>query len=487
MAGIQKYNSPAKVQRTGNDSVYGTGSDGNTIISSNTSLSRDMYYNNLTINNGYHLTTNGFKVFVKGNAVINGSIGIKSTDSTISANTISGHTPANTAVTYSLGGSTKDNSATQISQSLLNDVNTLLSGVYYDTASTARVIVGGAGGPTGTAGTLDTNTAAPSTWPGKSGTSGSAGQYPPNAHSVGSPGGQGHAGTDGSAGSAGTYGTAGSAGAGGVGGPLVFLIAKNISGSGTVYSQAKAGGTGGSAVNGSAGSSGSNGSAGSTAPSTTWYGYINNYHHDRPAHHGGGDSHTVHMPQYHLPHYYHAHHSQIHAQHWTWHAGGNYFHHTHGYYTTPENANQTRLNDVNHDHHGNPSNTGGQHNYFAYMYTYPSHYLPGGHTYYWNSGKAKGYHIAHVKHTVNTAWSAGPALHSYYYTGTWPGGAGGSAGVGGPGGRAGTPTGGTDGYPGGGGGVLILTETTPSITIDTSGATSNSYSSSSGMQVIILN
>ena len=35
-------------------------------ISSNTSLTRDMYYNNLTINSSCDLDTNGYKVFVKG-------------------------------------------------------------------------------------------------------------------------------------------------------------------------------------------------------------------------------------------------------------------------------------------------------------------------------------------------------------------------------------------------------------------------------------
>lgn len=41
------------------------GSDGNVTISTNTTLTRDMYYNNLTINNGITLTTGNYKVFVK--------------------------------------------------------------------------------------------------------------------------------------------------------------------------------------------------------------------------------------------------------------------------------------------------------------------------------------------------------------------------------------------------------------------------------------
>lgn len=44
----------------------GAGADGDVTISSNTSLSRDMYYNNLTINNGIILNPNGYRIFVKG-------------------------------------------------------------------------------------------------------------------------------------------------------------------------------------------------------------------------------------------------------------------------------------------------------------------------------------------------------------------------------------------------------------------------------------
>ncbi len=47
------------------DSIYGSGMDGNVTISSNTSLTRDMHYNNLTINPGITLDTAGYRVFVR--------------------------------------------------------------------------------------------------------------------------------------------------------------------------------------------------------------------------------------------------------------------------------------------------------------------------------------------------------------------------------------------------------------------------------------
>lgn len=46
--------------------TFGNGSDGDVTISADTTLTSDMYYNNLTINTGKILYTNGFRVFVKG-------------------------------------------------------------------------------------------------------------------------------------------------------------------------------------------------------------------------------------------------------------------------------------------------------------------------------------------------------------------------------------------------------------------------------------
>lgn len=44
---------------------FGDGSGGDVVISSNTNLTRDMFYNNLTINNGIVLSPKGFRIFVK--------------------------------------------------------------------------------------------------------------------------------------------------------------------------------------------------------------------------------------------------------------------------------------------------------------------------------------------------------------------------------------------------------------------------------------
>ena len=66
--------------------VFGDGSDGDITISSDTSLARDMYYENLTINNGVTLTSTGFRIFVRGTLTNNGTISAKGNDGTNGAN-----------------------------------------------------------------------------------------------------------------------------------------------------------------------------------------------------------------------------------------------------------------------------------------------------------------------------------------------------------------------------------------------------------------
>ena len=58
------------------NSIYGDGSDGNVTIAVNTVLSRDMYYNNLTVNSGVALSPNGFRIFVLGKLNVVGGFNI---------------------------------------------------------------------------------------------------------------------------------------------------------------------------------------------------------------------------------------------------------------------------------------------------------------------------------------------------------------------------------------------------------------------------
>lgn len=54
-------------------SLFGNGSDGDVTISTNTNLTRDMYYNNLTINTGITLNPSGYRIFVKNTLTTNGT------------------------------------------------------------------------------------------------------------------------------------------------------------------------------------------------------------------------------------------------------------------------------------------------------------------------------------------------------------------------------------------------------------------------------
>lgn len=94
------------------DSIYGPGIDGDVTISTNTTLTDDMYYNNLTINNNVTLNPGGYRIFVK-NLLTMGSgssIGYSTGFSTFGSINQGGET--DTAVTHSLGGSSQTRTAT---------------------------------------------------------------------------------------------------------------------------------------------------------------------------------------------------------------------------------------------------------------------------------------------------------------------------------------------------------------------------------------
>lgn len=60
----------------GNNGIihFGDGHDGDVVIASDTSLTEDKYYDNLTINSGFTLTTNGYRVFVRNTLRVYGTI-----------------------------------------------------------------------------------------------------------------------------------------------------------------------------------------------------------------------------------------------------------------------------------------------------------------------------------------------------------------------------------------------------------------------------
>ena len=53
---------------------FGDGSDGDLIMSANETLTEDKYYNDVVVNSGYTLNTNGYRLFVKGTLINHGTI-----------------------------------------------------------------------------------------------------------------------------------------------------------------------------------------------------------------------------------------------------------------------------------------------------------------------------------------------------------------------------------------------------------------------------
>ena len=238
MTGLERFNSPAKVQRIGNDSIYGGGQDGTVVIASNTSLSRDMYYNNLTVNNGVHLNTNGYRVFVKGTLTLNGNIGVIQQQLYFNS-TLAERMLVNSGnVSASIGGNSGGNTytASQISESDRSNLELLISGVALNASGTIMPITGGAAGANGASGVVTPAT------------SGGAGSLTRNPLVAGGPG------------TAGTTPGASAGGLGGVGGGIVLIVSKQIIGSGTILAPGN---------NATGGSPSTTGNVGTAAPNAT--------------------------------------------------------------------------------------------------------------------------------------------------------------------------------------------------------------------------
>lgn len=61
-------------EKLGGQAIYGDGSDGDVTIGANTTISRTMMYNNLTIDSTFNIYLAGYPIFVKGTLTNNGTI-----------------------------------------------------------------------------------------------------------------------------------------------------------------------------------------------------------------------------------------------------------------------------------------------------------------------------------------------------------------------------------------------------------------------------
>jgi hypothetical protein len=226
------------VARTANDTIYGTGADGNVIVTSDTAITSDMFYDNLTINANVFLNTNGYRVFVKNTLTNNGYIGIGSVSSgtvgeaasAISDGTVKGH--SQTAITYRAGGQgggSTDPNMTALPTYLYKDINAMSGGIFVHTTGMipisggSRGTIGSTGasgatglgatgspGAAGSAGATGSPGAAGATGsPGSAGVAGATGAYSPSATTAGVPGGRGSTGVTGLTGATGITGATG--------------------------------------------------------------------------------------------------------------------------------------------------------------------------------------------------------------------------------------------------------------------------------------
>lgn len=257
---LRKLEKAAVEGSTPNDWLFGSGEDGDVTITNGqtVTLSSDMYYDNLTVNSGGTLFTNGFRVFVNDTLTNNGTIGFPSGSSDVTTNPASISRRSHTAVSYGIG-----QASNTVTEGELYDLDDVIGGYYVLSNGTIRSLEGGDPGTDGADGSITANATA--------GNAGSAGTYPGAA--VGAPGGAGNPGT---AGNAATAGTGGSRGAGG---GVVLIIARTVTGSGEIVSLGTAGTSGNAAVQGT------DGSDGTAAPNIAAYANPGN---PNPAGHNAG-------------------------------------------------------------------------------------------------------------------------------------------------------------------------------------------------------
>lgn len=236
---------------------WGDGSDGVVTLTANTSLSRDMFYDQLIINSGVTLSPSGYRIFAKTSIINNGTIDYSGTNGT-----------AGSGVNHGNGGTLAGGSL-PAAASGGNGGNQLNSGV--NGASAPSIGNGGSGGGNGGSGGVFGG--------GGGGTGGNAtatlnnprtfmGAYllfDPNGTAISRHAPAGGAGGGGGGGT-GSTGQGGGGGGGGSSGGFISIFAKSIVNSGKISTNGGNGGKGADAPqvgdNGGGGGGGAGGNGG---------------------------------------------------------------------------------------------------------------------------------------------------------------------------------------------------------------------------------
>ena len=128
--------------------IFGSGEDSSAVISTNTTLTADMYYLDLTVDSGVTLNTAGYRVFVQRNLFLAGTIGLAAGPSSQGSLGI-GTQDAN--VTNSLGGASASHTVTAPTAALggakwyRNALNAVYGYSFDPSNGTINLLKGGAG------------------------------------------------------------------------------------------------------------------------------------------------------------------------------------------------------------------------------------------------------------------------------------------------------------------------------------------------------
>lgn len=237
--------------------IFGNGKNGSATFSSNGSITTDMYYTNLTINNLVTVTAQGVRIFVSGTLTLNGTLTANGANGSAGSGTTGGGGGTSTGVTTGSSSAGGSGGGPGVSGGAGGSVNPSIGGGGGTGGS-----VSGSGG-SGAAGTATAINI----------TGGSfRAIFNPYNLMVGRDN-NGVAFGNGASGGGGGGGTGGSGGGGGAGGGVIIVFANQLAGSGTLSAN---GGNGGNAggTNGGGGGGGGYGLAALAYHSSTFSGSV---------------------------------------------------------------------------------------------------------------------------------------------------------------------------------------------------------------------
>lgn len=140
------------------DPIYGSGIDLDATISTNTSLTSDKQYANLTVDAGITLNPNGYRIFVRDTLTLGAGARIGYTSGFATAGSIGQGGSASVSVTHSLGGSSATQTATAPAAVLggtnyyYHPMQAIRGWAVSASSTTPTFLRGGAGGTGGAGG-----------------------------------------------------------------------------------------------------------------------------------------------------------------------------------------------------------------------------------------------------------------------------------------------------------------------------------------------